>query len=300
MQNEGLPHRAPDKLNVVFATETTTGTAAGKHPGPTIEEIKESMAEKIRLNAKERSAMTVAETVFDLVPHTKREYITRMLEEMAADERYADIKAVKTDSGRVYFFSKEYIEADEAVGKSRIEEVKVKIAEKIRGDSRERLALTPTGELYPLIPEPERYQIAAILNEMQADERYSDIRKVTTAKGSVFFHSNRHISGGYATLLSRGTAKNPCAAIVDSVRDESRIYPRPTNIRIFLQKEFDIAPGELERAIPEILRKEEFADIKMLVHPTTGGVYLYSNRYLVEALASSLVDWEEVGRDANP
>jgi hypothetical protein len=300
MRNEESQQRAPDKVNVVFASDTAAGAAVRKNPEPTIEEIKESMAEKIRLNAKERSAMTVAETVFDLVPHTKRGNITKMLEEMAADERYADIKALTMDSGRVFFFSKTYIDADEAVAKSRIEDVKVKIADKIRGDSRERLALTPTGELYPLIPEPERYQIAAILNEMQADERYSDIRKVTTAKGSVFFHSDRHIAGGYAVLLSRGTAKNPCAAIVDSVRDESRIYPRPTNIRIFLQKEFDIAPGELERAIPEILRTEEFADIKMLVHPATGGVYLYSNRYLVEALASALVDWEEVGRDANP
>jgi hypothetical protein len=300
MQNEGLPQRAPDKLNVVFAAETAPKAADRKGLEPTVEEIKQSMAEKIRAEARDRSAMTLAETVFGTVPASKQENITAMLEEMAADERYADIKALTMDSGRVFFFSKTYIDADEAAAISRMEEAKVKIAEKVREDSRDRQALTPAGDLYPLILESERYKIAAILSEMQSDERYSDIRKVTTADGAVFFHSDRHISGGYATLASRGMAKNPCAAIVDTVRDESRIYRRPINIRIFLQKVFDIAPGELEGAITGILRNEEYADIKMLAHPDTGGVYLYSNRHLVEALASAKVDWEEVGRDANP
>ena len=244
--------------------------------------------------------MTLSETVFALVPDSQQENISAMLEEMAADERYADIKAVVTASGTVYFFSKRHIAEEQAFPRSRIEEAKYLIAEKVRADSRDRVVLTPAGDLHPLSEETKAETIDAVLTEMQADERYADIRKVTVANGDEFFHSERHISGGYAVLLKRAAAGDPCATIVETVRDESRIYPRATNTRIFEQSVFGIDPGALEGTITEILRREEFGDIKKLVHPSTGGVYLYSNRYLVEALAFSSMDWEEVGKANSP
>ena len=44
----------------------------------------------------------------------------------------------------------------------------------------------------------------------------------------------------------------------------------------------------------------QVGDIKKMVHPVTGGVYLYSGRFMTEDVAWAMMDWEEVGRDANP
>ena len=47
------------------------------------------------------------------------------------------------------------------------------------------------------------------------------------------------------------------------------------------------------------LERQEFQDIKP-IHASTGARYLYSNLYMDEDYAISLVEWEEVERDENP
>lgn len=297
MEKEKPMADAADKVRIEYGDEPA---ADKKTAEPTVEEIKENIAGKVRAGARDHSAMTLAEAVFALVPKSRQGTITALLDEMAADDRYADIKALTTDSGKVFFFSTTYIQADEAVAKSRIEEVKVKIAEKVRADSQDRVRLTPAGDLQELIPEQERYKIAAILKGMQEESAYADIKMVTASNGHVFFYSDWHMSNYYAQVLSRAAAKDHCATIAAMVRDESRIYPRPTCVQFFMEELFGIPPCDLKALVDETLKKPEFSDIKMIVHPTTGGVYLYSNRYLKEHMAAVLVDWQEVGRDANP
>ena len=265
-----------------------------------VEEIKARIAGKIRKDAKEHAALTLSDTVFALVPDSRQGSITAILEEMAAEEGYGDIKALPTASGRFYFFSKTYIPVDEAIEKSKIEEVKDKMAEKVRGDSRNRVTLTPAGDLYALVPETEQDRIAALLDEMQTEARFADIKKVTASNGDGYFHSEIYLSGNYAIILLRAMANDPCAAIADTVRDYSRIFPKPINSELFKEKAFGIDPGEVEVYIAETLRKPEFIDIKKMVHPSTGAVYLYSSQYLDGDQAWHIMDWDEVGRANNP
>jgi hypothetical protein len=300
MHDDVPPHRPPDKLQVEHGAETAAEAAETREAGSGAEALEAAMAEMIRSEARERSAMTLAETVFAAVPAPWKGQITAMLEEMAADPRYADIKAVTTASGKVFFFSKDHIREDEAFPRSRIEEAKSLLADKVRADSREREALTPEGDLHGLSPDTAPGKIEAVLAEMEADERYVDIRRISAAGGAVFFHSDRHLSGGYAVLLIRAAGNDRCATVVETVREDSRIYPRPTNTRIFEQPVFGIGASELEGVIEEILGRAEFTDIRRLVHPDTGRVYLYSDRHLTQAHAFALMDWEEVGKDNSP
>lgn len=300
MQEEEPMAEANGKIRVEYKGEPASGTSDKIIAEPTGEEIKARIAEKVRANARERSAMTPAETVFALVPGTRQGNITAILEEIAADDRYTDIKALTTASGRFFFFSKTHMKAEEAIAKSLVEEVKFRIAEKIREDSRDRQELTPAGDLYALIPETEQYKIAAILNEMQSDAMHADIQSVAASTGEVFFYSDLHMSRYYALVLSRVAAKDPCATIAAMVRDESRTYPRPTCVQLFTEDLFGMPISELKGIVEETLKKPEFRDIRMIVHPSTGGVYLYSNNYLTGDQAFALMDWEEVGKDANP
>jgi hypothetical protein len=266
----------------------------------TVEEIKAKIAEKIRADSEERAALTPSEVVFALVPGSQQDRITAILEEMAADDRYADIKAVTTASGMVFFLSKTHFDTEEAIAKSRIEEVKFLLAEKVRADSRDDVRLTSAADLLSLAPEMERDGIAAILEEMRTEDRYADIKPVTSPIGDVYYHSDRHMSGYYAVVLARVAAKDPVATVAAMVRDESRIYPRPTCIEFFMEPIFKIPPGDLKAVFDEMVKKPDYGDIKLMVHPETGGVYAYSSQYLSGDVAYQMMHWVEVVKPANP
>lgn len=301
MQKTEEGAEAPDsKVRIVFGPEPADKEASQKPAEPTVAEIKAKIAETVRTNAEKHSRVTPADIVFALVPGSRPEDKTAILEEMAADDGYADIKAVTTASGGAFFFSLTYFDVDQATSKSRIEETKVAIAEKVRGDSKNAVKLTPVGDLHVPIPGMERDEIAVVLEEMQADPTYADVKSITASTGDLFFYSNRHMSDYYALLLGRVAAKDPCATIAATVRDESRIYPRPTCVQLFTEKLFGIAPCDLKPIVDEMLLKPEYVDIKMMVHPETGGVYLYSSQSLDERTAWAEMHYQEVVVPANP
>jgi hypothetical protein len=298
---KGEPKDKPaEKFQVEFGEEATSATGGKIAAEPTTEEIKERIAEKVRTDSREHAAVTPSEVVFALVPGSQPDRITAILDEMAADDRYPDIRAVTTASGMVFFVSKTYIDTDEAIAKSRIEEIKIMLAEKVREDSRDRVMLTPAADLYALFPDIDREQIDSLLAEMQKEALYADIKTVNASTGDLLFHSDLYMSGYYALVLSRLAAKDPCAMIAAMVRDESRIYPRPTCVQLFGEKPFDIPLRDLKALVEATLSKPENQDLRMIVHSSTGGVYLYSDRYMSAETASVIMDWQEVGQEANP
>jgi hypothetical protein len=299
VKTEDLEVEAAAETRVEYGEEKTT--AAGKNIAElAVEEIKAKIAEKVRADGEERAAVTPSEVVFALVPDSQQDRITAILEGMAADERYADIKAVTTASGMVFFVSTTYVEAAQAIETCRMEEVKFLIAEKVRADSRADVKLTSAADLKALAPEMEEDGIAALLGGMRTDERYADIKAVTSPNGNVYYHSDRHMSGYYAVVLGRVAAKDPVATVAAMVRDESRIYPRPICIQFFMEPMFKIPPDSLKAVFDEMLQKPEYGDIKLMVHPETGGVYAYSSEYLGGETAFNLMHWVEVVKDANP
>jgi hypothetical protein len=290
---------AAEETRIEFGTEEAAG-AGNIIAEPTVEEIKAKIAGKIRADGGGHGAVTPSEVVFALVPDSQQDRITAILEGMAADARYADIKAVTTASGMVFFVSVKHIEAAQAIEISRIEEVKFLIAEKVRADSRDDVVLSSVDDLRALAPEMEPAGIAVILGKMRTEERYADIKSVTSPNGNVYYHSDRHMSGYYAVVLSRVAAKDPGATIAALVRDESRIYPRPTCVQFFLEPMFGIPSDDLKAVVDGMLQKPENSDIKMMVHPETGGVYLYCKQYLNGDTAFKLMHWVEVVKPANP
>ena len=108
------------------------------------------------------------------------------------------------------------------------------------------------------------------------------------------------MSGYYALVLGRVADKDPVATVAAMVRDESRIYPRPTCIEFFMEPMFKIPPGDLKAVFDEMVQKPDYSDIKLMVHPETGGVYAYSSQYLSGDVAFQMMHWVEVVKPANP
>jgi hypothetical protein len=267
------------------------------------EAIKARIAEKVREDSREHSALTPEESIADLDADFRygRTAVGAVLAEMATDECCRDIKTITTATGLIFIYSDMYIAADDAAAKSLVEEAKFVLASAIRADSLNLVKLTPLGALYALAPDTDRKIIDALLKGMQAEARFADIRTVTASNGDVYFHSDKYLVGNYAVTLLMAMAGDHCATIAETVREESKIYPRTTNVKIFQEQQvYGIPTIEVESIVDEMLRKPEYADIKKIVHPTTGAVHLYSDQYIREDQAWAMMDWEEVGRANNP
>jgi hypothetical protein len=267
------------------------------------EELKARIAEKVRGDSQQRSALTPDYRLAGLDDDLRygRTTVSAVLAEMAAEDRYKDIKAITTATGLVFVYSDTYVTADEAAAKSLVEEAKFILASAIRADSRDAVKLTPVSALYALAPDTDPVIVDALLRGMESEEGFADIKTVTASNGDVYFHSDHFLVGNYAATLLMAMAGDHCATIAETVRDESRIYPRTTNVAIFReQRVYGIPADDLEIIVGDILRNPEYADIQRIVHPTTGAVHLYSNQYIREDQAWAMMDWEEVGRANNP
>jgi hypothetical protein len=70
---------------------------------------------------------------------------------------------------------------------------------------------------------------------------------------------------------------------------------------LFQERVFGLSPEQVEQFMEKLQEpRGEYADIKKIVHPVTGAVYLYSDKYMHELTAYRIMDWEEVGAAQNP
>ncbi|HTP52167.1 MAG TPA: hypothetical protein VMK42_15840 [Anaeromyxobacteraceae bacterium] len=263
-------------------------------------EMKALIAGQVRSDSAERKAPTQEHAVQGLLPDLPRERLGELLAEMAAEATFGDIKAIVAPSGRVYLFSEPNLARAQAMERCLLEEAKIAIVERIRKDS-QLVALTGLPDLERLFPSPEPEKRSALLAEIQADERFRDIQSMSGPGGERYFHSDTHLSSNYGRIMVRAKANNPGQAIAELVRDRSRAMPAPTKVSLFNDRVFGIAPAQIEAFLEGLAKPApEFSDIKKLVHPTTGAVYLYSDRWLLEAAAFRVMDWDEVGAAQNP
>ena len=294
---------APEEANEEIRTQFVVSEEMAAKLREKTEEIKTALAHKVREDSQEHCALTPEEDIIALDDDLRygRINLTAVLAEMAIDERYRDIITITTATGLIFVYSADHIAADYAAAKSLVEEAKFMLANTIRVDSYQHAKLTPVGDIHSMAPDTEPAIIDVILKGMAQEPRYADIKQVTSGAGDVYYHSEKYLVESYAATLLLAMAGDHCNTLAEKVRDESRIYPRATNANFFHNQQlFGIPRADLEAVIDKTLHKPEYSDIKKLVHPSTGAVYLYSDRYLEEQQAWAQMDWQEVGLANNP
>lgn len=179
------------------------------------------------------------------------------------------------------------------------EVIQITIAEKIRTISRDQAQLTPLDSLCPLFDGSEPDHIETFITEMLKDENYKDINTISVPTGALYLYSETYITRNYAKILSLAEGNDPLKIIVKTVREESNMYPRPTNFDFFKEPIFKIDPDNLETYISQVLKEEIFDDIKF-IQASTGARYLYSSLHMNEKHARSLAEWNELKDYENP
>jgi hypothetical protein len=145
----------------------------------------------------------------------------------------------------------------------------------------------------------ERYPGADIPSLLgAAGTEYPDLARIE-GKADLYRYSSLSMSEAYATHLARVEDKDPLRLVAETVRDDSRVYPRPTAAKSFLSAPFSLSPSDLASVLLRLEGAEETADIKSC-KASNGAVYLYSNRHLTDAHARGLTEYYEVERWQNP
>lgn len=124
-----------------------------------------------------------------------------------------------------------------------------------------------------------------VLSEVLAGEY--GIGRFESWDNKEFFHFRPLLSGSYARMLS--TKNNPIEAVVDMVRETSRIYPALTPIDVFQAPPFDMKPEDLQQILKQISEDPEKKDIRFTTN-SVDAVFLYSNRYIDDDYAGALAD----------
>lgn len=107
------------------------------------------------------------------------------------------------------------------------------------------------------------------------------------------------MSGRYARILLQVHTNDASALIAETVREESKLYPRPTTVELLSEQPYNLDPGEIEALVSRMSVSQEFEDIKRLV-ASTGAVYLYSELHMSEDWARSPAESAEGDDEENP
>lgn len=135
----------------------------------------------------------------------------------------------------------------------------------------------------------------------KAIEEASDAEDLKKIRGSseTWYFSEKSMTAAYALHLVRLEERDPVRLIAETVRDESRIYPRPTDIRYFADPPFSMGEKDVLRVLGMMELRPDMGDIRRC-RASNGALYLYSSLHLAETLAETLTEWIEVGQRENP
>lgn len=136
------------------------------------------------------------------------------------------------------------------------------------------------------------------LKELESDEGFNDIKHIE-GSSTRYFYCDNDITDNYAKMLAMVEDKDLFKMIAETVRHESKTYPRPTAIKLFTFPPFSLEANQMPDLLRQLKGREEYKDIQE-VKASNGAIYLYSNGLMTKAQAASIAEWTEVLRFENP
>lgn len=126
----------------------------------------------------------------------------------------------------------------------------------------------------------------------------SDLKRMDGREETYFF-SDLGMTRSYAAYLFRLEEKDLVGLVLETVREDSRVYPRPTPLDFFRAPPFGLGPEQVEDILSRIRERGDCTDIRES-RASNGARYLYSTLHLSPGHAEALTEWNEVGQAENP
>ena len=277
--------RAVTRHNYLFSNMYLTQEQAER--SALIGEFKTDLVDRVRESSREERPVRLS-SVASVGPALRTHEIEAGLAEIAADAECSDIKQVVVFSGAAFLYSDLFMAKDRAEARARGDELERKALTLVREDSQYSAKVTRFEKLATIAPDPKEGEIEHVLDTIMKNN--PDVIRLPGLTGPGYFFSNRHMTENYAKILARVEEADPCYTIAEMVREESRIYPRPTNIELFKYGMFNIDRERLDEFVKKVLDENE--DINGY-RSANGNVYLYSTQYLPDAQAALIVERKE-------
>jgi hypothetical protein len=125
-----------------------------------------------------------------------------------------------------------------------------------------------------------------------------DLRKLPGKEGIPRYYSSQWMSETYVRILV-GREGDLLRLIAETVRENSRVYPRPVPITMFREMPFGLTEEEISDCLGRMAGQKEYEDIARSI-TSIGTIFLYSNSHLDPDCASSIAEWTEVGQLESP
>lgn len=138
-----------------------------------------------------------------------------------------------------------------------------------------------------------------VLAQLQAPNDLIDLGVVTDKHENEWYYSRTEMLPAYAQTLLRVQDEDLLNLIADTVRNESKIYPRATRVDLFSGPPFRLSEDALTLVLTQLGTEEETADIQR-TRASNGTEFLFSTRHLTPFYAGKLAEWEEVGSKEIP
>ena len=177
------------------------------------------------------------------------------------------------------------------------EEVLNKISKHIRNKSSQG-NIVEISELKAMDLELSEEEIEEKVEILKSDDQFNDIRILSGEEGRYIF-SDDSMTKKYATMMAKVEEDNLKELIAETVREDSKIYPRPTDIKVFKKSPFYLEDEVLNEVIDQMVEEKDYKDINKVV-ASNGALYLYSNAHMEEDHAIGLTEWVEVIRKEIP
>jgi len=164
------------------------------------------------------------------------------------------------------------------------------LAEKVRDSSRNGKILR-LDEVWPGTE-------AEFIEWRQAQASTGDIVLMRQRERAILY-SERHMTRAYAEAAACAACGDIRYAIAQTVRGESRTYPRPTPLALFGEAPFLFSKQILDEAVEAMLTDPDYGDIRR-IQASDGSGFLFSSVHMNPAHAESLAEWMAVGHMRNP
>ena len=140
------------------------------------------------------------------------------------------------------------------------------------------------------------FQFEAILKH--TIEKNGDLKEVCDGQSIPHYYSSVNMAERYANILIQ--KGGDCLVLMaEMIRENSKIYPRPTPLDVFAKSPFGFAREEIFSHIRKMAEQEEYQDIRQTT-TSIGTVFLFSTLYLDPDYAAFLAEWIDVGQVNNP
>ena len=139
-------------------------------------------------------------------------------------------------------------------------------------------------------------KIFAALTE---ENEFIELRLIQDDEGKNYYYSATDMTDKYANIMMGLNNNDFLKLIADSVRYESKVYPRPTYLKQFTSSPYNIEEIKLLEILDEINENSDYSDLKY-TEASNGVRFIYSDRHMKPGYAKYLAEWIEVKQDEIP